>query len=114
MDKNKYGPQTVKVEALLRRAKRLTPEQMSRLRSTWRESTEARVRIESLADALDARAKERRAAANTFGAIALAQQGWTVAWHAVSDAVLALLLEDLITEEQFSALYRPWASVMEG
>ena len=39
---------------------------------------------------------------------------WGAAWGAARDAALALLVCDLITAEQFDALYGPWASVIEG
>ncbi len=34
-------------------------------------------------------------------------------WDAASDATLALVARDLITEEYFDILYGPWKSVME-
>jgi hypothetical protein len=38
---------------------------------------------------------------------------WVVIGEAVEDALLALLVGELITEEQFNTLYEPWASVMD-
>ena len=38
---------------------------------------------------------------------------WGAAWRAAADAVVALVVRDLITPEQFDVLYGPWASVME-
>jgi len=37
---------------------------------------------------------------------------WTAAWDAVRDAAVALVVRDLITREQFDALYGPWASAI--
>jgi hypothetical protein len=39
---------------------------------------------------------------------------WDAAWDAVREAVLALMVRDLITAEQFDLLYGPWKSVMES
>ena len=38
---------------------------------------------------------------------------WDAARSAAADAVVALVVRDLITPEQFDVLYGPWASVME-
>lgn len=38
---------------------------------------------------------------------------WKLAWDAILLAVLALAARDIISKEQFDALYGPWASVME-
>ncbi len=39
---------------------------------------------------------------------------WGEAWDAARDALVALVVRDLITQEDFDSLYRPWASVMEA
>jgi hypothetical protein len=38
---------------------------------------------------------------------------WREAQYAIWDACLALTARDLISEEQFETLYKPWATVME-
>ena len=73
------------VAALIERAATITPEQAERLRAA-------------------------RGAAR--GAAWLAARG--AAWGATATVAAALVVRDLISDEQFQVLYGPWASVMEG
>ena len=88
----KYGPQTAEIEAIIERLKTMTVDEAKALAAAW----------------YDDRTAAWKAA-------------WYAAWYAAVDAardaawyaILALLVSDLITPEQFDLLYGPWASVME-
>ena len=82
------GPNGEAVAALIERARRMTGEEAARL------------------DA--ARDAARDAAWDAAWSAA-----WSAAWCAAWDVVVALVVRDLITPEQFDVLYGPWASVME-
>ena len=78
------GPNGEAVAALIERASRLTPDEISRLAAAWDAAWDA------------ARGAARGAA-------------WAAAWAAAG----ALVVRDLITADQFEALYGPWRSAIE-
>ncbi len=109
---NRYGPQTAQVEALLERARNLTDKETEALRDAW-----------------DARAAARAAAWVAAWAAWAAWDAWDArdaraAWDAgreavwaARDAVLALVVRDLIgqhgfTQEHYDTLVEPWETVM--
>ena len=94
------GPNGRLVVALIERAKRLTPEEAKQLAA-------ARGAAWSAAGAAwdAAWSAARRAAWSASGA------AWDAAWDA-SDAALATVTRDLISEEHYRTLAGPWESVM--
>ena len=104
----KYGPNTAEVQALIDKLRTLTVDQARQLDAAW---------DSAWSDAWNSVWK-----AAWFAARETARDGgWYVAMSAslsapmpaVSDAILALLVKDLITPEQFDLLYGPWKQVME-
>jgi len=102
-----FGPRGKQVTELIERASRIDSEEQAAL-LVAQESAEGLVRFSAWE------------AAWPFGedlAIPTNEAVWEVTPRivrdSVSDAVLALIVKDLITEEHFNTLYGPWASVME-
>ncbi len=101
-----FGPQGEQVAGLIERSARLTRRELGALKEKF----------------LAARYATDRAAIAAGGAINESGRNaaeW-VAWHAVGrnrpslpEALTALIVRDLISEEHFNLLYAPWASVME-
>ena len=107
------GPNGEAVAALIERAATITVEQAERLRA-----------------AADAAAGAAADAAWDAARRAAADAAWDAAWGAAADAAwraaagaaadaawdaaLALVVRELISDEQFQVLYGPWASVMEA
>lgn len=118
-----FGPNTKEVDALLEQVKNLTPTRALRLNTAlWNRAFESAFNAAMQAG----REVERNAASSAAFSAAweaqLAQDAtWDEAWvEAMSDArgaaenaALAITVRDLITDEQFNALYGLWASVME-
>ncbi len=108
----RYGPNTARVEALIETIETITPEQGIRLEHAW-------------VSAWDEAWENAREAAQ----FAISQETWDAIWSTsrnaswiaapgaiwcvIWDAVVALTVRDLISEEDFDLLYRPWRSVME-
>ena len=101
---NRYGPQTVQVEAILERVRKLTEKEAEALDAAWgADATRAWVAARSAA-----RAAARAAARNNSPARS---------WGSPKDAIVALAVRDLIgqhgfTQEHFDTLVGPWESVM--
>ena len=132
MTTQKYGPQTPEIEALIAKIETISLDQARALAAAWdaawNDALDAAVRNAALAavrnavrdaawavaldaawDALDAAWDALDAALAAAWAVASA-----AAWNAAWDAVLALMVRDLISGDQFDVLYGPWASVMEA
>ncbi len=120
MRNQKYGPQTVEIKIIIKRLRTATLEQIkslsdartrSRSEESWNALDAARDAAwdtewgEELKESLDLALNEAWSASS--------KEVWYYAFEAVCDALLALLVRDLITPDQFDALYVPWASVME-
>ena len=86
-----YGPQTIEIEALIEKIKCVTEKQAVELKSAWDANWNT---------AWEAAWIIAREAARNAGR-----------W-AARDAVLALLVKDKISVEDFDTLYGPWKSVM--
>jgi len=111
----KYGPNTVEVEALIARFSTMTFRQ-----------------AELLAASRDAAMSEEFFSAREAAMTAGGPEAFIVAWSRYAtrdaavdateyaaedsawDAILALMVRDGITPEQFDILYQPWKQVMEG
>ena len=117
----KYGTNTQEIESLIGKVKTLTPEQAEALGAAWDETWDA---------TWDARGAARVAALDAARGAALGAT-WDATWDAldatwdaldaardpasaVYDALLALVVKDLISPEEFDVLYRPWREVMEA
>lgn len=84
------GPNGEAVAALIEQAGTITVEQAERLRAAWDAAAWSAAWDVALGAALRA------------------------AWGAAWDAAAAVIVRDLISDEQFQILYGPWASVMEA
>ena len=110
---DKYGPQTAEIEAVIERLKTMTADEIEALAAAWDAARTVAWDAARTAAWYDVRYDVRDA---TWGA------AWydvrydvrDATWGAVRDAILALLVKDLITPEQFDLLYGPWKQVMEG
>jgi hypothetical protein len=112
-----YGPQHTEIESLIERLKTITPEQaiaLSNERNVTR-GAEAPSRYAALKATSEADRDEMWCQATDEAEIASRYAGavWDVIGEAVDDAILALLVGDLIDAEQFNALYGPWELVMD-
>ncbi len=103
-----YGPQTEAVEALLEKMRNLTTQDVETLRSAH-PATSSTVWFHELDRDLDEALDKAIVAAweASFEATRY------MAWYVMRDAVWALVVRHLISEEDFAILYGPWASVME-
>ena len=90
-----FGPQEIEVAAIIERARRLTGDEASRLIAAQRVERSAAWRA-----ARDAAWRAARDAA------------WDAAWYAVRDTLMATLVRDLITPEQYDTLMAPWREVI--
>ena len=96
---------TPEIEALIKKIGTVTTEEARALAAAW-----------NAWDAWDAWAAAWAAVRNDALDVALDaawNDAWNDAWAAAWDAVLALMVRDLISGDQFDVLYGPWASVME-
>jgi hypothetical protein len=110
----KYGAQTIEMEAFIDRLSTITPEQLDALSKAYNTATAARP--EELWDAW--------CSAELVGRDEMREEAWSVArdavrtgkrnaaWYSGWYAILAILVRDLITPDQFDLLYSPWTSVM--
>jgi hypothetical protein len=116
MDRQVYGPQTAEVEALLLRVKDLTPDEAQELRETWAalNGPSDYRRSQQWDDAEKARNAERLAAWDAMMEVLLAMnEHTTVLRYAIWDAIAALIVKDLVTDDIFSRTYFSWANVIE-
>ncbi|MHB1701334.1 MAG: hypothetical protein ACYCSN_14580 [Acidobacteriaceae bacterium] len=104
MTEQKYGPQTPEIEALIAKIRSLTHEQAKALDDAWDDARN---------DAWYAVRYDASYAARDAAWYAARDAAWDAPWYTARDAILALLVRDLITPEQFDLLYGPWKSVME-
>ncbi len=132
-DKDKFGPNTKEIKKLIKRIKRITPEQAEGLGTAWEAVWEdawgaawtaawGAARNAARTAALDAARTAARNAAWTaarnaawtaaWGAARNA--AWDAAWDAIYDALLAAFTGGIIPPEQTDLLLAPWASVMEA
>jgi len=99
---NEYGPNTEAIQAIIERLKTMTLDEANALHkarhAAWSEAWKT-----AKYAALDA-AKDWNAAKDS---------AWNAVWNAGRDAILALMVRDEITPEQFDLLYGPWKQVME-
>ncbi len=109
----RYGPNTARVEALIETIETITPKQIDKLDAAWDAARDA-----ALGAAWDAAWDAARGAAlgAAWGAAWDAACGAALgaAWGAAWDAACALVVRDLISEEDFDLLYGPWKIVMEA
>ena len=114
------GPNGEEVAALIERARKLTAEEAKRLAAAgdaaW-DAARAAAWDAARAAAGDAAGAAARAAAWAAARAAAGDAAWdaagAAAWAAAGDAAWALVVKDLITPEQFDALYAPWREVVE-
>lgn len=98
----RYGPNTQEVKAVIQKINKLTPEQIKALDAAY------------VCAGLDE--------ANHAAVEALDAAGLDEAWEMAKDCtpwslrhyVLAVMVKDLITPEQFEVLYGTWRLVMEA
>jgi hypothetical protein len=139
MSDQKYGPQTAEIKALIEQVKTVTPEQAEALSNVvrseeswdaaWDTLWDAR-REDAWNDAWDSMRETiwnalwdaMRATVWSAALVAVREALWDEVWEEAlemvwvviaHDALLALLVRDLITPDQFDALYVPWSSVMD-
>ncbi len=91
------GPNGEAVAELIERASELTGDEVQRLAAAW-----------------DAARYAARDAARYAARYAAWDAAWDAARDAARDAALALVVRDLITDDQFNMLYGPWRDVIEG
>ena len=116
-NRGKYGPNTPEVESLIERIKTITPEQIDKLDAVWGAAWDA-VWEAALGAARDAALAEALggALAEALGAVLgeALDAALGAARGAAFGAACALVVRDLISEEDFDLLYGPWKIVMEG
>jgi hypothetical protein len=108
----KYGPQTIEIESLIRRAKKITPEQAKALLDAYDDAIRSEAAWKAWRSAKNAEHSAGRVAMLEAALNSAWTDEWGVAWYAARYAALALLVRDLILPAEFDALYEPWASVM--
>lgn len=97
------GPQGQQVLDLIERAKHLTEDEARRLGAAWVAAWDA---------AWYAAGYAAREAAREAARVAARYASWYAAGDAAWDAACALVVRDLITDEQFHILAGPWEQVM--
>ena len=111
------GPNGEAAAALIERAGRLTEDEARRLEATRAAAATAYATAYAAATAAYAAASSATRAAAYAAAAATAAYAAAAydaaAYDAAVSAAWALVVRDLISEEQFQVLYGPWASVME-
>lgn len=106
------GPNGREVAALIERAGRLTDTEVQALEAARGAAWEA-AREAAREAAWSAARGAAREAAWSAASDAASDAARRAAWDAASDAVLALMVKDLISDEQFAALMKPW-KIIEG
>ena len=99
------GPNGEAVAAPIEQVRSLTSEHAQRLASAWRAAWRA---------AWDAARYAAWDAARDAAWGAARNAAWYAAAGMAGDAAAALVVRDLISDEQFQVLYGPWASAMEA
>ena len=94
-----FGPQCVHVVALIERARRLTPGEVSALEDAW---------DPMLVAAWDAARDAAWVAARDAALDAALDAAEDAAWDAARDAAGVLVVRDLISTEVYDTLTRPW------
>ena len=116
---DKYGPQTAEVKKLIEKIKTITPEQAETLAIVWERSYNCADEWDEVwmraIHASEGRRGEWEAAWNAIGMFRKRtyEMGGRAVEHAAWEATAALVVKDLISEDDFNILYGPWASVME-
>ena len=95
-----FGPNGQAVVRIIYRARQITPSEGQALVTAW----------DAAWDAAEDAAED---AAWSAAWSAARWRAWSAARDAARDAALAVLVQDLITPEQFQLLYGPWASVID-
>ena len=128
MTDHKHGPQTAEIEKLVAQIKAVTPEQAKALSQAYHASRRwpslderwysTRDSMRSSMDKVEwdeTRARARSIAQDAMRGVELpesreAMQG--MALIAAQEAILVLLIRDIIESDQFELFYGPWGSVM--
>jgi hypothetical protein len=110
----KYGPQTVEIEALIKRAKSMTPVQVRALSDAYGHAYNDKKWLTVWNGALNAVMQRGLNAAQEEVCRLVDTEVLPEIQHATCDAILALLVRSLISTDQFDLLYGPWALVMEA
>ena len=112
----KFGPNTPEIRQLIKKLKTITPEQAMELAAAYDTAWNA-ARSAAYDAARDAAWYAAWNAARSAAWNAARSAAWKAARPAARsaayDATLALLVKDLISEDDFNILYGPWAAVME-
>ena len=115
---NKYGPNTTQIEALLEKVKTITPEQAEALAIVWDGSNNSADKWDEVwlraIHASEGRRGEWEAAWDAIGMFRKRtyEMGGHAVEHAAWEATAALVVKDLISEDDFNILYGPWKEVM--
>jgi hypothetical protein len=105
-----YGPQTAEIVRLIDRIRTATPEQISALGKAYESAQHGEPWLAAwIAKQQDT---ERAAIWEEIREL-MWDAGQKDRWSSARDALLALVVCDLIPVDQFYALYEPWASVMD-
>ncbi|MHB1902625.1 MAG: hypothetical protein ACYCTG_00770 [Ferrimicrobium sp.] len=117
----RFGPNTEAVETLIEQIKNLTPEQALRVQEefprvpaegVWMYASEVS-NHNGRGDAIRPALAAARMSANEPLDEATRAIVYGECWDLVSNAVVALVAEGLLDQEDFDQLYGPWARVME-
>ena len=108
---DRYGPNTAEVERLLERMETITAEEDIALGKAWKGGKAWDAAWDNARGS--SRKSDRSDAVSDAWRIIEHLEVWDDDWDAARDAVLALVVRDLISQEDFDVLYGPWASVME-
>ena len=117
---NRYGPQTAEVKDLITKVKTITPEQAEALAIVWDRSDNSADEWDEVwmraIKASGGRRAEWEAAWDAIGMFRTRtyEMGGYAVEHAAWEGTAALVVKDLISEEDFNTLYGPWAGVMEA
>lgn len=108
---DKYGPQTIEIEALIARAKVITDDESRSWYAAWyaTQDSSPNAAWDAARDAaLDAAWDAAWDAARDVADDAAWDAVRSAADYPVRDAALALLVRDLISEDDYDLLTRPW------
>lgn len=112
-----YGPNTALLKVVLEEVKSLTKEQNTCLAKSRNQSYETSwiaVRTSAMVSLRKADRKEAFVAAKKAVREGNSSVTSCMTWEEVDNAVLAVIVKDLIRPEQFDLLYGPWRSVVEN
>lgn len=123
----RYGPNGEVVRLHIDRCARLSPEEMAALGTAWDKAWDSQGTMNHILSALITRVwnvaepaafveavwRARREAENAVGAETEHPRAVDAALAAVRTATDALLIGHLISDDDFHALYRPWADVFD-